>query len=86
MISETTLIKGARLIVETCMHVEAGEGATRPSVERRWPRGHTLFARLTPRFLRCQRQRPSLRPVAGEGGPLKLGTTQTAWPLKSRYN
>ena len=25
MISETTLIKGGRLIVETCMHVEAGE-------------------------------------------------------------
>ncbi len=35
MISETTLIKGGRLIGETCMHVEAGEGATRPSVERR---------------------------------------------------
>ncbi len=27
MISETTLIKGARLIVETCIHVEAGEAA-----------------------------------------------------------
>ena len=25
MISETTLIKGGRLIVETCMHVEEGE-------------------------------------------------------------
>ena len=25
MISETTLIKGGRFIVETCMHVEAGE-------------------------------------------------------------
>ncbi len=46
----------------------------------RWPRGHTLFARLTPRFLPTvessggqppiepfggRRQRSSLRPVAG---------------------
>ncbi len=49
---------------------------------KRWPRGHSLFAALTLRLLRCQRQRSSLRPVAGRTFSLgKMGPGRALTPL-----